>query len=139
MDGTGAIERAGEETGKTRSLNFLRSQISDVIGSRPRPSAPLAGVHDFELELDGHLVEFLDQQGLILLKTVVQVVSQPQVHAGFPIVHGLGFYDTQREGFDVDPEIADQVGDERETEHIPDPLPIVAAHEIPAKRRCRLM
>lgn len=49
----------------------------------------LSRIDDIEVELSGHLVEFFDEQRLVLLEAVVQIRSQPKIHPGFPIVHPL--------------------------------------------------
>lgn len=90
----------------------------------------LSRVDDIEVELRGHLVEFFDEQGLVLLKAVIEIRSQPKIHPRFPIVHPRRLDDSEREGFDIDPEIAHQVRNRGEPEDITDPRAIRASYEI---------
>src|SRR2546426_8705153 len=52
------------------------------------------------------------------------VRPHPHVHTGFPVGHALGFDDPECQRVHVNPEIADEIRHDRETEDVADPLEV---------------
>ena len=95
----------------------------------------LSGVDDIEAKFNRHFVEFFDQQRLVFLETVVEIGSEAEIHAGFPVVHSSGLDDSKRQGFDIDTEITHEVRNQRKPEHVTDPLSVAASHKVARKGR----
>ena len=90
----------------------------DLIGS-PR------GVDDFEVVSLSHLIEGLDDAGLVTSEAVVHIGSETHVHSTLPVVEGsTAHYDATDEVFHLGAEIEHHVRYQREAGYVLNPAAV---------------
>ena len=88
-------------------------------------------------ELFGHPVELLNEQTLVFFKAFVEARAEAHIHARLPVIHALRFDDPQRQGVDVDSQVAHEIRDDRKAKNIPHPHTVATAHDIARKGKKR--
>ena len=75
----------------------------------------------WKLYIARHVVEFRKQTGLILDEAFVHVLSQMEIHAGFPVVESRVLNDSRDQVLNVHAQVDHQVGFQREFKDLLDP------------------